>query len=100
MSLSELFHLHIWARNIPPVTYLNGMILFVTGLAILRIHNLWSRRWPLLLTLLAWGALLGGLSRIFFPAAKQAGESVYTYVFISLLLLTGLYLSYQGYRKK
>jgi uncharacterized YccA/Bax inhibitor family protein len=97
MIISELINFHIWATNIPPVTYLNGMILFVAGLSILRIHNIWVRRWPVLVTLTGWFGILLGALRIFFPEAKQAADNTSAYIVISLLGLVGLFLTFKGY---
>jgi hypothetical protein len=46
LTISEAMNLHIWANNIAPVTYLNGLLLFVAGLSIVRVHNHWTIRWP------------------------------------------------------
>jgi uncharacterized membrane protein len=97
MTISEIINFHIWATNIPPVTYLNGMILFVAGLSILRIHNIWVRRWPVLVTLTGWFGILLGLLRIFFPEAKQAADNTSAYIMISLLGLVGFFLTFKGY---
>ena len=42
LTISEALNLHIWRVNIVPVTYLNGLILFVAGLSIVRAHNRWT----------------------------------------------------------
>jgi hypothetical protein len=34
---------HLYDKQIPPVVYLSGVLLFVAGLAIVRWHNLWQR---------------------------------------------------------
>ena len=58
LGVSEALNLHIWAANIAPVTYLDGVLLFAAGLAIVRAHNVWTRRWPVLITLAGWCGLL------------------------------------------
>ncbi|MBZ5514411.1 MAG: hypothetical protein LAN62_06140 [Acidobacteriia bacterium] len=45
LGVTETLNLHIWATNIAPVIYVNGTILFVVGLAIVRAHNHWTRSW-------------------------------------------------------
>ena len=62
LTSSEALNYHIWATNIPPVTYLNGTILFVGGVAILRAHDRWVLGWPVIVTLSGWFAVLGNLS--------------------------------------
>ena len=54
------------------VGYLNGTILFVAGLAIVRHDNRRSGGWPVLVTLTSWLAILGGLLRMVAPAATQS----------------------------
>ena len=39
MTLSEMINLSIWESSIPSVTFLNGVLLFVGGISIIRIHN-------------------------------------------------------------
>lgn len=97
VTLSELLHLPIWATNLPTVTYLNGGLLFLAGVAILRVHNLWVRRWPLLVTLLGWACALGGLYRMFAPLAPQAPMEWPSYVGIALFSAMGCFLTYKGY---
>ena len=72
LTVSEAMNFHIWATNMAPVTYLNGLISFVAGLAIVRVHNRWTRSWSVIVTLLGWIVLVGGLFRMFAPEAQQA----------------------------
>src|SRR6266851_2229954 len=64
----------------PALIFLSGVLLFVAGLAIVRAHNIWSGGWPVLVTVLGWLALVGGMARMFFPIrlagiAAQMGAS-------------------------
>jgi hypothetical protein len=82
-----------------PYVYLNGTLLFVAGLSIVRAHNVWSHKWPVLITLVGWFALLAGLGRMAAPmAAQAAGESpAFLYGSLVLLLAVGLVLSFKSY---
>lgn len=99
MTVSEGLNLDIWIGVSPTLTYLNGVLLFVAGLAIVRAHNVWTPRWSLLVTLLGWGALLAGVARMFAPTAPQLGAAPSTYAVIGLLFLVGGVLSFQAYRR-
>jgi len=99
MTASEMLHLPIWATHLPTLTYLNGMLLFLAGLAILRVHNLWMPAWPVLVTLTGWLAALGGLFRMFFPESGNAPIATPTYVMVALLGCLGCLLTYQAYRR-
>ena len=77
ITSSEALNLDIWTRVSTTLVYLNGVLLFVAGLAIVRTHNVWIRRWPVLVTLLGWVALGGGpwlFERVFGPPWREAGE--------------------------
>jgi hypothetical protein len=100
VSLSEALNLKIWTINIAPVTYLNGFILFVAGISIIRVHNLWTRSWTVLITLVGWGALAGGLARMFAPEAQQGGKNVATYMAITILFAIGIVLTVKGYGRQ
>jgi hypothetical protein len=96
LTASEALNLHIWENNIPPVTYLNGTLLFVAGLAIVRVHNRWTRGWPVLVTLAGWFVILGGLYRMFAPEAPQAPQSTPTYAFLTVLFAIGIFFDLQS----
>ena len=100
MTISEMINFRIWNTNIPAVTYLNGIILFVAGISIVRIHNIWTGSWRTMITLVGWFGIVGGLFRVFFPEAKQAENSIGTYLVISFLLVIGLFLTFKGYSRE
>lgn len=97
ITASELINLHIWAINKPTVTYLNGVLLFIAGLAIVRVHNDWQRNWPIVVTLTGWFAIVGGLYRMFFPEAQQLTENISTYIIIIVLAIIGIFLTFKAY---
>lgn len=97
LTMSEALNLHIWENNIPSVTYLNGTLLFVAGLAIIRAHNRWTRGWTVLVTLAGWFVTLGGLYRMFAPEAPQAPQSSSTYVGLAALFAMGIFLTFKSY---
>jgi hypothetical protein len=97
MTLSEMINLSIWESNFPSLIYLNGVLLFIGGIAIIRVHNFWVRSWIILITLTGWLAVLLGLLRMFFPTAKQAAENFSTYVMLTILFVIGLFLTFKGY---
>jgi hypothetical protein len=52
--------------------FLSGILLFVAGLAIVRVHNVWVGGGPVLVTVLGWVAILSGLARMLFPTQLAA----------------------------
>ena len=100
LAMSEAINLHIWANNVAPVTYLNGTLLFVAGLSIIRAHNRWTVGWPVMVTLVGWVAILGGLFRMFAPEAQQAGQNSFTYALLMVLFAFGTFLTFKAYRRE
>jgi hypothetical protein len=97
MTLSEMINLPIWESNISSVTFLNGVLLFVGGISIIRVHNFWVHSWIILITLIGWLTIILGLLRMFFPTVKQAGENFSTYLLLTILFVIGLSLTLKGY---
>jgi xanthosine utilization system XapX-like protein len=43
----------------PALIFVSGILLFIAGLAIVRVHNRWTNGWPVLVTILGWLFVLG-----------------------------------------
>lgn len=96
---SEVTNPHIWA-NVPVTqTYLAGTLWLVAGLSIARTHNRWTGGWPVLVTLMGWFAILGGLFRMFAPEFAQHNvPSPSALLAIQMILLAiGIYLTFKAY---
>ena len=83
--------------------YLSGVIALPVGLAIVAAHNDWKWHWPLIITIVGWLAIIGGIVRMVAPqVVEQIGLSVLAYrsFFImdgGIAVLLGVLLSYFGY---
>jgi hypothetical protein len=98
LSASEALNYRIWSDNLAPVTYLDGALLFVGGLSIVRAHNRWVRSWPLLTTLAGWSALLLGLARMFAPQARQPRRNAAVDAVLLAMFASGVVLTFQAGR--
>ena len=89
----------------PGLIFLSGILLFVAGLAIVRAHNIWAGGWPVLVTVLGWVAVLGGLARMLFPTqlaamvARVGQSSGWIVVAAVVILVIGAFLSFKGYSR-
>jgi uncharacterized membrane protein YhaH (DUF805 family) len=102
-ALSEFINLRVlWANSSPSVIYLNGCLLFVAGIAIVRVHNRWTGGWPVLVTLIGWLTMLGGLLRMFAPvfAQREAHNANVAYAALVALLAVGAFLTFKAYRRE
>ncbi|NJO24288.1 MAG: hypothetical protein HC868_16945 [Sphingomonadales bacterium] len=82
--------------------FLSGILSLLAGIAIVRVHNIWSG-WAAIVTVFGWLAILGGLARMWIPqqaapialavgnspAGLQAAGAV--------VLVLGAFLSYKAY---
>ena len=94
LGLTEAMNMDVFATQIAPVVYLNGAILFVAGLAIVRTHNVWTWRWPVIITLVGWVGLIGGLFRMAAPNAPQAPDNVLTCAGLAGVATIGAIMSF------
>ena len=106
LSLSEALNLDIWTavpvQALAPVIYLNGTVLFVAGLAIVRAHNRWVLGWPVLVTLVGWIVMLGGLLRMFDPLSGQLPEQkpAAVYAVFAAIFVVGSVLTFKAYHRE
>jgi hypothetical protein len=111
-AVAVLLNLGTWPALVeqgfrdPALIFESGFPLFVAGLAIVRAHNHWAGGWPVLVTVVGWLALLGGLSRILFPtrlAPIAVGAVQRTGVLPAVaivFLVVGAFLSFKGYSRE
>jgi len=103
ITLTEWINLDVFAAAAGPTfaahVYLDGTLIFIAGLALVRAHNIWSREWPVLITLLGWLAIVAGLARMIAPVSSQhAGQSApVVYGLLIALLVIGVVLTYKSF---
>src|SRR6476659_6355559 len=94
---------HFYDDQIPPVVYLSGTLMFVGGLAVVRVHNQWKRDWTVLVTLSGWFFLLLGLFRMFAAGAYQrssaSGSSTFFMILEGILFVVGLIMTFKAYSR-
>jgi hypothetical protein len=84
--------------------FIAGLLTLTAGIAIVLAHNIWTRDWRVLITVLGWLAVIGGALRIVFPQlVVSIGHAMFgrTVVFMIIGLgvaVFGAVLSYFGYR--
>ncbi|MDX2204118.1 MAG: hypothetical protein NW223_15310 [Hyphomicrobiaceae bacterium] len=75
----------------------------ISGLAIVRAHNVWSAEWTVLVTIIGWLCVIGGFVRIIWPEhmsafrnkAMRSENAVTGWALIALVL--GGFLTAKGY---
>ncbi len=83
--------------------YVAGVIALFSGLAIVNLHNFWHWKWPVIITVLGWLAVIGGVIRILIPNEGQilgtaiVGLNIWPGLPGLVMLFFGLWLFYEGY---
>jgi hypothetical protein len=83
--------------------YLSGILTLLAGLAIVNAHNLWVPDWRVIITILGWLAIIGGLFRILLTGQVQtlgtglAGNTAAIIVGGLITLVLGGVLTFNGY---
>jgi hypothetical protein len=82
---------------------LSGILSLLAGIAIVRVHNVWSGGWQVIVTVFGWLAILGGLARMWVPQfagpiadSFAAGPAALLIAAVVLVALGG-FLSYKAY---
>ena len=85
------------------LVFLAGVFTFIGGLAVTIHHNIWVADWPILITLIGWAMIVGGVIRIALPKVVVAwGEKMLKAdggILIAgiVWLVIGAFLSFVGY---
>lgn len=80
-----------------------GMLTLLAGLAIVRAHNVWALDWTVIVTILGWLCIVGGIIRIVWPDRISAlserileNNTQFT-VWAAIGALIGVFLTLKGY---
>ena len=82
---------------------LSGVLSLLAGIAIVRVHNVWSGGWQVIVTVFGWLAIVGGLARMWAPqlagpiADSFAANSAALLIAAVVLVALGGFLSYKAY---
>lgn len=89
----------LYDTQIVPLIYLNGMILFVSGLAIIINHNVWVYSWQTIVTIIGYICMLIGLLRMLFSEIQKSAFKNDNSIMILevVLILIGVILTLKAY---
>jgi hypothetical protein len=85
------------------LVYLAGLLSLLAGLAIVNAHNSWQAEWSVIITILGWLMLIGGIVRIALPhftvsfGAAVYGSTAAVAIVAIIGLVIGGFLSFKGY---
>jgi hypothetical protein len=89
----------------PTLIYLAGVLALTSGVAMLNAYRAWTTDWRVVVTVLGWLMVIGGVLRIVLPRLTAGlATTVYSGAIAMtiagvILLVVGGYLSFEGYRR-
>jgi uncharacterized membrane protein len=92
------------AVHSPTLVYLSGVASLLAGVAILNAYRAWTASWRVIVTVLGWLCVIGGIMRIMLPQIiTSLATAIYSgpaalIVAAVIVLILGAYLSYESYR--
>ena len=87
------------------LVYVSGFLSLLAGLAIVNTHNAWRGEWSVIITVLGWLMLVGGVIRIVFPhftvsfGAAVYGSTAAVVIVAVIGLVIGGFLTFKGYSR-
>jgi uncharacterized membrane protein HdeD (DUF308 family) len=91
------------AANTRAFVFFAGVLSLLAGLAIVRAHNVWAFEWTVLVTVIGWLAIVGGIARIVWPDRiaeisnrLMRSENAFT-AWALVALMLGAFLTAKGY---
>jgi len=81
-----------------------GIATFLLGLASILSHNIWTKNWQMIVTILGWGLFIKGVAILFFPEdiilfSKKFENKKWLPFALTIVIFLGLALSYLGFTK-
>ena len=109
MGIAMLMNRELFPAIVDQISHDYGLILvsgilsLLAGVAIVRVHNIWSGGWRIIVTLLGWLAIAGGLARMWMPqmagpiADSFAARPAVLLIAAAVLIMLGGFLSFKAY---
>ena len=93
------------AVHSPTLIYFSGLMALIPGLAILNVHRGWTADWRVIVTILGWLLVIGGVIRLVLPATtatlawNKCRPPAVLLIVAAIVLVVGGWLSFVGYRR-
>ena len=109
MGVAMLINRHLFPEMIGQLAhnyaliFLSGVLSLLAGIAIVRVHNVWSAGWPVIITVVGWLGIVGGVARMWVPqlaapvAETFAASSTRLLIAGLVILALGAFLSFKAY---
>jgi len=63
-------------KNSAALTYIAGSIGIILGMILIEYHNIWVKNWTVLITIISWLFLIGGVTIVIIPKSLSIGKDL------------------------
>ena len=63
-------------KNSAALTYIAGSIGIILGMILIEYHNIWVKNWTVIITIISWLFLIGGITIVIFPKSLSLGKDL------------------------
>jgi len=63
-------------KNSAALTYIAGSVGIILGMILIEYHNIWVKNWTVLITIICWLFLIGGVTIVIFPKSLSFGKDL------------------------
>ena len=85
----------------PALTFIAGSVGIIIGMVLINFHNNWVSNWTVLVTIISWAFLIGGLIVVIFPKSLSYFSRYYkhSHAWGIFMILFGAVFGYFGFIK-
>jgi len=86
-------------KTSPALTFIAGATAIIGGIFLIEYHNLWVKNWTVLITIISWFLLIGGIVVLIFPKFLSYYNQLLknSRLLGSFILIFGLIMGYFGF---
>lgn len=83
----------------PALTFLSGSIGIMIGTILIEYHNLWVKNWNVIITIISWAFLIGGVTVVIIPKTLSFYKSFRknSRLLGIIMLIFGAFMGYFGF---
>ena len=63
-------------KNSTALTYIAGSVGIIIGMILIEYHNIWVKNWTVLITIISWLFLIGGVTIVIIPKSLSIGKDL------------------------